>query len=58
MAFISGELGNKCHLLRGTGEQRHYWGTGNIKLLVFFMFKNMGTSQFISGEQRISTNLT
>ena len=29
MAFISGELGNKGQILRGTGEQRQYWGTGN-----------------------------
>ena len=26
--FISGEQGNKGLILRGTGEQRQYWGTG------------------------------
>ena len=26
-----GEQGNKGHILRGTGEQRQYWGTGNIE---------------------------
>ena len=46
MAFISGELKNKCHLLRGTGEQRHYWGTGNIKMFIS-IFKNIGTSQVL-----------
>ena len=30
-AFISGEHGNKGQFLRGTGEQRQYWGTGNIE---------------------------
>ena len=30
-AFISGEQGNKGQLLRGTGEPRQYWGTGNIE---------------------------
>ena len=29
--FISGEQGNKGQFLRGTGEQRQYWGTGNIE---------------------------
>ena len=55
MAFISGELGNKCHLLRGTkallGNREHIFFSSSI-------FKNMGTSQFISGEQRISTSIT
>ena len=32
----------------GPGEQRQYWGTGNI---TFLILGNMGTSQFISGEQ-------
>ena len=30
-AFISGEQGKKGQILRGTGEQRQYWGTGNIR---------------------------
>ena len=33
--FISGEQGNKGQILRGTGEQRQYWGTGNIRKQVF-----------------------
>ena len=30
-AFISGEQENKGQILRGTGEQRQYWGKGNIE---------------------------
>ena len=33
--FISGEQGNKGQILRGTGEQRQYWGTGNIRNQIF-----------------------
>ena len=35
MVFISGEQGNKGQILRGTGEQRQYWGTGNIRKQIF-----------------------
>ena len=35
MVFISEEYGNKCQILRGTGEQRQYWGTGNIRKQIF-----------------------
>ena len=31
MAFISGEQGNQGQILRGTGEQTQYWGTGNTR---------------------------
>ena len=34
-AIISGEHGNKGQLLRETGEQRQYWGTGNIRKQIF-----------------------
>ena len=30
-AFILQERENKGHILRRTGEQRQYWGTGNIR---------------------------
>ena len=33
--FISGEQGNKGQILRETGEQRQYWGTGNIRKQIF-----------------------
>ena len=29
--FISGEQGNKSIKLKGTGEQRQFWGTGTIE---------------------------
>ena len=34
-AFISGEHGNKGQILRGTGEQIQYWGTGNTRKQIF-----------------------
>ena len=37
-AFISGEQGNKGQIWRGTREQRHYWGTGNILRKQIFNF--------------------
>ena len=36
--FISGEQGNKGKILRGTGEQRQYWGTGNIRKQIFYFW--------------------
>ena len=33
--FISEEQGNKAQILRGTGKQRQYWGTGNIRKQIF-----------------------
>ena len=35
MAFISWEQGNKGQIFRETGEQRQYWGTGNISKQIF-----------------------
>ena len=37
--------------LRGTGEQRQYWGNMEHKKTNFRFLGNGGTSQFISGEQ-------
>ena len=34
--FISGEQGNQSLKLKGTGEQRQFWGTGNIENQVWF----------------------
>ena len=31
-AFISGE---QCKILRVTGEQKQYWGTGNMRKQIF-----------------------
>ena len=41
MPFISGEQGNKGQFFRGTGEQRQYWGTGNIEN-EFSIFEEQG----------------
>ena len=47
MAFISGELGSKGQILRGTGEQIQYWGTGNIRKQIFdFMGKGEQANLF------------
>ena len=40
-AFISGEQGNKGQILRGTGEQRQYLGTGKIRIF-FLIFGEQG----------------
>ena len=42
-AFISGEQGNKGQFFRGTGEQRQYWGTGNIENK-FSIFRDQGSN--------------
>ena len=42
MAFIS----EKGQILRGGGEQRQYWGTGNIRIQVFeFLWKQANLFQ-------------
>ena len=41
-AFISGEQGNICQILKGTGEQRQFWGTENIKKSKFSTFEEQG----------------
>ena len=33
--IFSGEQGNKGQILRGTGKQRRYWGSGNIRKQIF-----------------------
>ena len=35
-SFISGEQGNKSLKLKETGEQRQFWGTGNIENQDFY----------------------
>ena len=47
-AFISGEQGNKCQILRGTGEQREYLETGNIRQQIFD-FWGTGEQENLSG---------
>ena len=36
--YFSGEQGNKGPKMRGTGEQRQFWGTGNIENQDFVFF--------------------
>ena len=48
--IISGGQGNKCQILRGTGEQKQYWGTENKKTNFRFL-ENRETSQFVSEKQ-------
>ena len=45
-AFISGEQGNKSQILRGIGEQRQYWGTGEQANL---FQRNKGTGTPLGG---------
>ena len=33
--LFQGNSGNKDQILRGTWEQSHYWGTGNIREEIF-----------------------
>ena len=42
--------GNKGLKIRGTGEHRQFWGTGNIKIKILF-WGNKGTRPFFRGEQ-------
>ena len=52
MAFISGEQENKGHILRGTREQKQYWGTENVRKQIFDFGETLkAKSQFILGEQ-------
>ena len=52
--FILGEQGNKGQILRGTGEQRKYSGTGNIRKL--FDFGGTGEhANLFQGNQGTST---
>ena len=49
--FISEEQGNKSKKLKGTGEQRQFWGRGNIENQ-YFDFGEQGKKLiFFSGEQ-------
>ena len=49
-SFISGEQGNKNLKMKGTGEQRQFWGTGNIEHQDFDLGEK-GKMPIFSGEQ-------
>ena len=53
--FISGEQGIKGQILRGTGEQREYWGTENIKKQIFDFGGTGEQANLFQGNKGIST---
>ena len=55
--FISGEQGNKGQILRGTGEQRQYWGTGNIRKQVFDFWGTGEQANLFQGNKGTGTPL-
>ena len=55
--FISGEQGNKDQILRGTGEQRQYWGTGNIRKQFFDFWGTGEQANLFQGNKGICTPL-
>ena len=57
MAFISGEQGNKGQILRGTGEQRQYWGTGNIRKQIFNFWGTGEQANLFQGNKGTGTPL-
>ena len=54
-AFISGEQGNKGQILRGTGEQRQYWGTGNIRKQIFDFWGTGEQANLFQGNKETGT---
>ena len=55
--FISGEQGNKGQILRGTGEQRQYWGTGNIRKQIFDFWGTGEQANLFQGNKGTGTPL-
>ena len=53
--FISGEQGKKGQILRGTGEQRHYWGTGNIRKQIFDFWGTWEQANLFQGNKGTGT---
>ena len=54
-AFISGEQGNKGQILKGTREQRQFWGTGNIRKHVFDFFGTGEQANLFQGNKGTGT---
>ena len=52
--FISGEQGNKGLKPKGTGEQRQFWGTGNIVNQDFY-FGEQGKMPIFQGNKGTGT---
>ena len=55
-AFISGEQGNKGQILRGTEEQRQYWGTGNIRKQIFDFWGTGEQANLFQGNKGTGTH--
>ena len=55
--FISGEQGNKGQILWGTGEQRQYWGTGNIRNQIFDFWGTGEQANLFQGNKGTGTPL-
>ena len=55
--FISGGQGNKCQILRGTGEQRQYWGIGNIRKQIFDFWGTGEQANLFQGNKGTGTPL-
>ena len=53
----SGEQGNKGQILRGTGEQRQYWGTGNIRKQIFDFWGTGEQANLFQGDKGAGTPL-
>ena len=55
--FISGVQGNKGQILRGTGKQRQYWGTGNIRKQFFDFWETGEQVNLFQGNKGTGTPL-
>ena len=55
--FISGGQGNKDQILRGNGEQRQYWGTGNIRKQFIDFWETREQVNLIQGNKGTGTPL-
>ena len=53
--FILGEQGNKGQILRETGEQRQYWGTGNIRKQIFDFWRTGEQANLFQGNMGTGT---
>ena len=54
-AFISGKQGNKGQILRETGEQRQYLGTGNIRKHIFDFWGTWEQANLFQGNKGTNT---
>ena len=55
--IFSGEQGKKGQILRGTGEQKQYWGTGNIRKQIFDFWGTGEQANLFQGNKGAGTPL-